>query len=150
MTFIFGGLRKSEAEKTYRMIMDLMRKKGANTSYQGRTLLMYAIYIGAKDLVKQLIGCGAKINARDDTGWTALMYAAYHGNIEIAEILINKGADVNATDNSGKTALDYAHWGIQEQMISFLVEHGAVGEREVDSHSYNNSSTSSNSDIKKG
>ncbi|KAI9928467.1 hypothetical protein MW887_002512 [Aspergillus wentii] len=44
-------------------------------------------------VVKQLVSCGAQINARDDTGRTALYYACCHGYLEIFHYLMDVGAD---------------------------------------------------------
>lgn len=48
-------------------------------------------------LLLLLLGVGADVYARNDSGWTALMYAPqWNANPAIVRALLDAGADVNA------------------------------------------------------
>jgi ankyrin repeat protein len=59
-------------------------------------------------MVRDLLKCGAPVNARQQHGWTPLHAAAQNGNLEIIEILLQNGADPNIKNDDGVTALDLA------------------------------------------
>ena len=91
----------------------LVLEKGADINTKdcdGNTALMFAIWIGAFELVTLLVKAGADVNAKDNDGRTALMFATARrsGNSYILEKLIEHGADVNAKDNENRTALMFA------------------------------------------
>ena len=83
------------------------------TDSLGQTALMYAIDVGNRFAVSELVNAGADVNARNYLGQTPLMYAAgksdgYSNNgTWIIDFLIWKGAD-NAVDDLGRTALMHA------------------------------------------
>jgi ankyrin repeat protein len=57
------------------------------------------------DMARLLIGKGANVNARNDSGTTPLHLAAYP---EMAEILVTSGAVIEARDSRGYTPLHAA------------------------------------------
>jgi|SRR5882724_3269410 len=65
-------------------------------------------YDQAKTVIELLIGAGADVNGRTESGAIALTYAVIHDQPEIVELLLRAGADPNARTNTGWTALDYA------------------------------------------
>jgi hypothetical protein len=71
----------------------------------GLTALMSAAYLGATELVEDLLRRGADLAAQDEDGFTALMYAANGDQDEMVKLLIGAGADVNQADRDGSTAL---------------------------------------------
>ncbi len=71
----------------------------------GKTVLMYVVEKGGKDLVDFLVKHGANINAVDNDGKTALMLAAQDRNSELTAYLLGAGADPEVQDKTGKTAL---------------------------------------------
>lgn len=92
--------------------------------------LRQAAQDGEMTTVKDLLGKGANLNARDDLGRTALLWIApAKDNPEMAKFLISKGADVNAKDNQGETALMIAASQSNPGIVTALLEGGA----EVDS-----------------
>ena len=60
------------------------------------------------DIVRQLIGHGADVVARDETRLTPLHLAAFSGSFEIVRLLIEHGADVTAQDGRSLTPLHFA------------------------------------------
>lgn len=98
----------------------------------GRTPLHYAAGDGRLDAVKSLIGAGAEVDAREDTGqYTPLMFAAQRDdNIDIITALVEAGADVNLTNSKGDTPLfiatmSYGTSGIGAGILRYLLDHGA-------------------------
>jgi ankyrin repeat protein len=59
-------------------------------------------------LAEQLLGLGAKVDARDDFGSTALMLAARRGKADLVQLLLSKGVDPTAKNCHGQTAASLA------------------------------------------
>jgi hypothetical protein len=62
----------------------------------------------ARDIVRQLVQKGAKVNLADADGRTPLMMAVMHGWAAAVEELLFAKADATASDHDGRTVLDYA------------------------------------------
>jgi ankyrin repeat protein len=77
------------------------------------------------DIVRYLIGKGAKVNEKLTNGVTVLNLPAYKGDLETLEVLISAGGDVNAVDDIGYTPLKHAVMGRQPESIRMLVAKGA-------------------------
>jgi ankyrin repeat protein len=75
-----------------------------------KTLLMLAtenrVHGGVK--IRELLGAGANIKARDKSDKTALIHAAINNDIEAVRVLLDHGADKRALDYKGQTAKDYS------------------------------------------
>lgn len=74
----------------------------------GSTTLMSFAYMGAVELIQDLLARGADLDGEDDGGCTALMYAANAGHERAVAVLLKAGADYNHRDREGGTALMYA------------------------------------------
>ena len=72
---------------------------------EGLTPLIFAAYLGNKEIVEILLPASA-VNGRDDhLNATALMRAASSGRADLVQILLKAGADPFLADKMGRTAL---------------------------------------------
>lgn len=69
------------------------------------TLVMLAAAGGQDDLLRLLIGKGARVNGRQRNGATALIHAAEKNFLTTVAILLEAGAFVNVQQSNGETAL---------------------------------------------
>ncbi len=67
-----------------------------------------AIIGGDPKVVRALLDAGAKIEARDISGYTPLLRALYLGKKDLAWLLLKRGADPSQTNNYGEQALHLA------------------------------------------
>ncbi len=96
--------------------LDIARDKGHNNIVQylqqtqsslNRELLT-AVRGGDLNKVKDFIGRGASLDAKDEYGRTLLHWASWNGNLDAVKYLIGEGASIQAEDRDGKTPLDIA------------------------------------------
>lgn len=74
--------------------------------------------------VRQLIGEGASVRARDQHGATALLAATHRNHVEVARVLIAAGADVNAKDNIRDTPFLYASAEGRNEILTMILATG--------------------------
>ena len=107
----------------------MLLKKGVDVNTidnDGITALMWASYLGHKEIVSMLLKKGADVNAKDRRNETALMRSAMSPTKwrlrqrEIVSMLLEKGADVNAMDNLCFTALMWAYKKGNVDIVSML------------------------------
>ena len=68
-----------------------------------------------RDIVKELIKSGAKLDTADSDGYTALMHATRHQHEEISKLLLEAGADPYVRNpNDDKIAIDYVKYDKEE------------------------------------
>jgi serine/threonine-protein phosphatase 6 regulatory ankyrin repeat subunit B len=93
--------------------------------------LFSAIREGDTAGLRQLLGSGASVNGKDESGATPLMYAAAYGSAQDLALLLDAGADINAANTYGSTAL---MWAAQDtNRVKLLLDRGAaVAVRAVD------------------
>src|SRR5580698_2623486 len=124
-------------QQPYRSKVD----RGADTMLgTGTTPLLRAAKAGDTEVVKLLLAKGADPKLTTKFGMTAIMAAAGLGTKEedttgrkkteaqaVASInlCLDAGADVNALDNQGDTALHGAAQKGYDEVVQFLVDHGA-------------------------
>jgi len=85
-----------------------------------------AAAMGDLDLVKSLIGKGAKVNRREDSFFkTPLHRAAMSGHIEVVKVLLAKGADIDARDSDGYSALHHAAEEGRVEVVELLIDKSA-------------------------
>lgn len=75
------------------------------SSGNGTTALHWAVYQQDADLVRRLLGAGARADVRNQFGATPLMEAASVGHTGIIRQLLEAGADVESPNFEGQTAL---------------------------------------------
>ena len=83
-----------------------------------------AVVTGDAARVRELLGRGADVNARDsEHEETALFFAVKFAGAEMVRLLIENGAEVEARDDWGRTALFFA--GVSSEVFKVLLEAGA-------------------------
>jgi hypothetical protein len=84
------------------------------------------------DLARQFIEAGVDVNYRYSLsrnyadGMTPLLYASKWGNLEMVKLLVEKGANINMQAVNGDTALSIARRNNDNDIYSYLTEHGAA------------------------
>ena len=63
---------------------------------------------GFTEIAQKLLGSGAAIEHKDDSGRTALQWACQEGHLATAEALLAASAQVDSVDEQGYTPLLYA------------------------------------------
>lgn len=105
----------------------MMRAK-VNTkdkAFDGITPLHAAVETGNVEIVRFLLGRGAKINIRDYQKRTPLMMMDENTSPELFQLLISYGAKLNLVDKDGNTALHlFAAYDNQSDMLRTLVSYG--------------------------
>lgn len=91
---------------------------------QGKSLLMWAIYMEQKEAAYMLIQGGADVHV-NVAGVTALTMAASRGYQDIVQLLLDVGADVNSKDRFGATALMVAAREWRTEAVKILLAAGA-------------------------
>jgi quinoprotein dehydrogenase-associated probable ABC transporter substrate-binding protein len=84
------------------------------------TPLMLATTSGSVDLVRQMVGKKADVNAKNAGGLTALMIAAAANRPDIATLLLDAGADPEAKSEDGRTALSIAEANDSDAVVKLL------------------------------
>jgi len=84
-----------------------------------------AIKRGDVPVVRDLLGRGADVDARDRHGQTALMLSAHAGHREVVEALIGHRANLNITAKFGLSALMLAIVAGHEDVARHLAKAGA-------------------------
>lgn len=91
---------------------------------------------GAVDLMKVLLGAGARVDRIDRSKMTPLARSALFGHAEAARTLIEAGADPNQVSKNlhGRTAMDHAASQGRPKIVRLLLDHGANvnGERALE------------------
>ena len=124
-------------QQPYRSKVD----RGADTMLgTGATPLLRAAKAGDSEVIKVLLAKGADPKLTTKFGMTPVMAAAGLGTKEedttgrkkteaqavaSIQLCLDAGADVNAIDNQGDTALHGAAQKGDDQVVQFLVDHGA-------------------------
>lgn len=109
----------------------LLRSKGAELigatqhEFGAISLLHWAAFGGASDLVNELLASSGDANALDGRGHTPLMMAAEGGHPAVVKALLAKQADVNLKSPAGASALTLAQANGREEVARLLIEAGA-------------------------
>ncbi|KTF37224.1 quinoprotein dehydrogenase-associated putative ABC transporter substrate-binding protein [Xanthomonas vesicatoria] len=98
----------------------------ANTpNLLGEPPLHQAIRNQEPDLVGLLLDAGARLEARDASGWTALMKAAWANDADSVTRLVGKRAPVDTVSGDGWSALDLAVSYADASVVQALLAAGA-------------------------
>lgn len=86
----------------------------------GRNILMYAVFYGDTDIIKDIANQINNINEKDNDGRTALHLAAQYGKYEAVAALVELGADINIKDNLSLKPIDIAEFEGFEDIYNYL------------------------------
>ena len=78
-----------------------------------------------EEKVKELIGKGADIAAKDEYAETSLIKASRKGYSSVVKLLLEKGADIEAKSSCGETSLMWASHRGHGVVVKLLLEKGA-------------------------
>lgn len=90
----------------------------------GFTPLMLAARRGHTDCLRELMRCGADLNAVKRDGYTAAHLAALNGQVETLEALLKAGASTDLREENSFTALHVAVRNNQLEVTRTLLSHG--------------------------
>ncbi|XP_063408881.1 ankyrin-3-like [Mytilus trossulus] len=114
-------------------IVELLIKEDAAVNLRdrdGKTPLYIACDRRHIDVVELLLKHGAEVDkaakVATEAGWTPLHVSASSGDTRITELLLQNNAIVNLEDRNGHTPLYYATQNKFNDIIEFLVSHGAI------------------------
>ena len=106
----------------YGKIIKLLLEWGASC---GAAALVSASRAGNEEVVKLLLGAGARVNATTYQNTTALLAAARMGSPATVRLLLEHGADVNAQDSDRKSPLIWASESGSTETVRILLDRGA-------------------------
>lgn len=105
------------------------------------TAMHLASFLGADDIVSQLLRNGSAPDERDLNNGTPLWWAAWRGHTVVMEVLLaneNSSVDVNIKDDKyGKTPLLIAAQKGHEKTVAFLLEQNGIDINLPDLFEYN-------------
>lgn len=90
----------------------------------GYTALHNAVSQKKHRLIRDLVNCGANVNARANSGYTPLHLAASAGHVRCIEALLSCGADMSLTDDYGNTPKDTAALNYKKNIVRLLKSRG--------------------------
>lgn len=97
--------------------------ESSQTTYEGRTPLLWAAEKGHEALVKLLLQNGADVNMMDQNGQTTLQLAVDAQHREVARMLVANGADMNERDFADWPAVGLGHpW--REELVEVRISAG--------------------------
>jgi uncharacterized protein len=114
-TFFTALVMAARSGKGAQQVVRKLLQLGADLNERGKcggaTPLIAAAEAGEKEIVKDLLAAGAKVNDYDGRGWTALTAAVSNGDLLVSRLLLGApDCDVNARkgDLIGETPLSVA------------------------------------------
>lgn len=92
----------------------------------GNTPLIYAASAGIRDVVAELIRCGADASVQNNEGNTAIHYAAKKGYVDVIALLVDAGAEINVSNSDRLTPLYLATESNRIDVVEQLIQLGAA------------------------
>ena len=109
-------------EKVIRLLLDNGADVNSRDVYENTPLHWSLSYT---EIAKLLLGSGAKVDAKNNSGKTALIWGAHDGQETALRLLLDNGANVAIQDYCGCTALHAAALRGHEKIVSILLENGS-------------------------
>ena len=100
-----------------------------NTTFNGlgQTPLMAALSLKRYLIIKFLIDAKSNILLRDKNGWNSIHFAANKGSTVFFDSIDNSNSiDLNIKTSKGNTPLHLAVLGENDQVVRWLIQHGAI------------------------
>jgi hypothetical protein len=100
-------LFSAAVEGEFQLFVDTCRKLGSLdwASYQGVSVLHYAVCSGSINMVRYIVSHGFNVNKADNDGWTALHCAASCCNLEVLRYLVHNGSSLFMKTSNDLTPL---------------------------------------------
>lgn len=95
-----------------------------NSFIYNTTPLMYAVELGAVDIVERLVEHGSNVDVKDNFGNTPITNAINSNKTEIASLLIKRSRNINSRDHKGISALHYAAKQGNERVFRQILQKG--------------------------
>ncbi|XP_046581763.1 uncharacterized protein LOC124289201 [Haliotis rubra] len=106
----------------------LLDRVGVHIDVRGgndMTAIMYACYLGHKELAELLLQRQADPELLDEEGDNCLHLACRGGSIDIVKLLLDKTMDIDKHGEHARTPLMYASYNGHGDLVSFLLANGA-------------------------
>ncbi|XP_048239781.1 serine/threonine-protein phosphatase 6 regulatory ankyrin repeat subunit A-like isoform X1 [Haliotis rufescens] len=97
------------------------------------TAIMYACYLGHKELAQILLQRQADLELLDEEGDNCLHLACRGGSIAIVQLLLDKNMDINKHGEHARTPLMYASYNGHGDLVRLLLKYGAKAEPDLSS-----------------
>lgn len=112
-----GPWKSEPAEETIQLLLD----------HNAQADLFQAAAMGRTGLIESILDRDDKlIDSLDDQEKTALFHAAHNNRFAAVKLLVERGADVNRSDAVGIAALHRTSQQCSDELIQYLIDHGAV------------------------
>ncbi|TKZ27928.1 ankyrin repeat domain-containing protein, partial [Brachyspira catarrhinii] len=125
MTIIMHALINEENKFSKNDIKKLLMQNRNKIDYNivdnnNRTLLMFAVSYGDKEIINEIVKYGNGIDKTDNNGQTALHWAVWYNKYDSVEELIRLNANPNIKDNESRLPIDIAEFEGYEEIYQFL------------------------------
>ena len=125
MTIIMHALINEENKLNANDIKKLLMQNRNKIDYNivdnnNRTLLMFAVSFGDKEIINEIVKYGNGIDKTDNNGQTALHWAVQYNKYDSVEELIRLKANPNIKDDYSRLPIDIAENEGYEEIYQFL------------------------------
>ena len=125
MTIIMHALINEENKLNANDIKKLLMQNRSKIDYNivdnnNRTLLMFAVSFGDKEIINEIVKYGNGIDKTDNNGQTALHWAVQYNKYDSVEELIRLKANPNIKDDYSRLPIDIAENEGYEEIYQFL------------------------------
>ncbi|AEM21222.1 ankyrin repeat-containing protein [Brachyspira intermedia PWS/A] len=125
LTIVMKALLNENNQLNINDIKRLIRDNRKNIDYkirdsESKTLLMYAVFNGDTEIIKDIAKYGNQLNEIDNNGRTALHWAVYYNKYDAVVALIELGAKDYIKDDYSLTPIDIAQYEGYEDIYEYL------------------------------
>ena len=125
LTIVMKALLNENNNLNINDIKRLIRDNRKSIDYkirdsESKTLLMYAVFNGNIEIIKDISKYGSLLDETDNNGRTALHWAVYYNKYDAVAALIELGAKDYIKDNYSLTPIDIAQYEGYEEIYQYL------------------------------